>query len=62
MNCNKPEFERRVETTRVAGEVRLVVAVECDPQLRLVVVTNYHRQVEVRLVAVVEAAPEVVAV
>ena len=56
-----PEFQGRVEAASITGVVGFVVAVKRSMELSFVVVADYHREVEVCLVAVIETTPEVVA-
>ena len=55
-----PQLYGFIEAAGITGEVGAVVSIERRPQLSLVVVVDYHRQVQVSVVAIVEATPKVV--
>lgn len=56
------QLHGRVQTAGVASVIRPVVAIQSHPQRSLVVLPDHHRNVEVRVVAVVDASEEEVAV
>ena len=56
-----PQHHRGVQTASVTGVVGSVIAVQRDKDAGFVVLSNHHRDVEVGVVAVVDAAEEEVA-